>query len=204
MKEPKYHVGHKTKRILYPILLFIGGLFLFVNIMIRIPMSFSTFVLCHVIYIIALVAAILLFLAPSLYNSHSHWTIDDKRLTFFGSLDFIDRLKYFYNKKSENLFNFSINLDAIPRIRISWNDSPHWPYGSISHHITLTVETMDGSTTTFKALEGTDKEGFCEALDYLQKRGVKIIDEAHILDALKQPDININEYIDKINGEKHD
>lgn len=96
-----------------------------------------------------------------------------------------------------------IKLDKIASIRLHWQNVPMFPYGLMLHPIIFDIMMKDGSKVEINSLVTRDSKKYCQAVHFLENKGIEIIDPYELLKVIDDPRRSVAQYIDEIEAKQH-
>lgn len=142
---------------------------------------------------------------PLIATINEHWDLTDEYFEYRYFHNHMEQAKYALDvlRNKEDKAVVKIKLEQIQSIKLYWVVA----FGICSvmyFPLRMKIVLKDGSVLDTDALLNK-KEDFYEAFDYLKSKGVDIKDKYNLIDALRDPKININDYIMTIRDrKKHD
>lgn len=189
MNTIKQNIGHKKRYLLYAISILLIGIFLFYSLLLQIRISNSDRILWTFGFSFVFGLVVCYWLLTMLSPTCSYWTIDNTSLSV-GYSNFKERLLAFKKKKHPL---FSIRLRMIHSVKIEKDSDFVGKTKAKYHSITITIETYDGSLTTFKVLEAANTKTFYPHIKHLEDIGVTIIDADNIIKEMEESEVQNND-----------
>ncbi|WP_297633141.1 hypothetical protein [uncultured Clostridium sp.] len=151
------------------------------------------------------ICGLMLWWVPIISTMNEHWDLTDKYFEYRYFNNHMEGVKYVIDVllDREERAVVKIRLSQIQSIKLYWVIA-FGVYSVMYFPIRMKIVLKDGSVLDTDALLNK-KEDFYEAFDYLKSKGVKIDDKYNLIDALRNPKLNINDYIMGIrDGKKYD
>lgn len=156
-------------------------------------------------FILFLLIAILLYL-PTIAVDNTYWSIDSKYLTYYNVKNngFHEEMAYVINllKGKENA-SIKIALGEIEHLHLYWRKVQFYVWNHHAYVVMLGITLKDGSRLAFQGLYD-DSEVFVQAIDWLHDNTeIQITDPDGLMNVLRNPKINLYEYLNQLKGNPH-
>lgn len=149
--------------------------------------------------------AFIFLCVPSVSTINEHWDLTDEYFEYRYFHNHIEQAKYALDilMDKEDRVVARIKLSEIENIKLYWSIA-FSVYSIMYFPLRMEITLKDSSILDTEAFLNK-KEDFYEAFDYLKSKGIKIEDKYNLLNAIRDPELNINDYIMTIRDrKKHD